>query len=408
MKNLIVIGGGAAGFFCAVNAARLNPHVKVTILEKSNKLLSKVKISGGGRCNTTHQLFEIPALVKKYPRGEQFLKKAFYQFNTQDTIEWFAERGVELHAEADGRMFPISNNSSTIIECLLKEADQYHVKIEMQTEVKKITKLETQFQIETNKLGVIQADYICIACGGLPKLDMFNWISKMGHPIQSPVPSLFTFNMPKHPITTLMGLSVNNAVIKISGTKLKEQGALLITHWGLSGPIVLKLSAWGARQLADMNYQFSIQVNWLGETTDAMLRLDWTFYREQFSANKMGSKSPFTLPTRLWHFLLNEAAISVDTRWAELKAVNQNKLIQLLTSQVFEINGKTTFKEEFVTCGGVQLSTIHPQTMESKLVPHLYFAGEVMDVDGITGGFNFQHAWSSGFNAATAIAQSAQ
>jgi predicted Rossmann fold flavoprotein len=408
MKNLIVIGGGAAGFFCAVNAARLNPHVKVTILEKSNKLLSKVKISGGGRCNTTHQLFEIPALVKKYPRGEQFLKKAFYQFNTQDTIEWFAERGVELHAEADGRMFPISNNSSTIIECLLKEADQYHVKIEMQTEVKKITKLETQFQIETNKLGVIQADYICIACGGLPKLDMFNWISKMGHPIQSPVPSLFTFNMPKHPITTLMGLSVNNAVIKISGTKLKEQGALLITHWGLSGPVVLKLSAWGARQLADMNYQFSIQVNWLGETTDAMLRLDWTFYREQFSANKMGSKSPFTLPTRLWHFLLNEAAISVDTRWAELKAVNQNKLIQLLTSQVFEINGKTTFKEEFVTCGGVQLSTIHPQTMESKLVPHLYFAGEVMDVDGITGGFNFQHAWSSGFNAATAIAQSAQ
>ena len=408
MKNLIVIGGGAAGFFCAVNAARLNSNLKVTILEKSSKLLSKVKISGGGRCNTTHQLFEIPALVKKYPRGEQFLKKAFYQFNTQDTIEWFAERGVELHAEADGRMFPISNSSSTIIECLLKEADQYHVNIEMQTEVKKITKLETQFQIETNKLGVIQADYICIACGGLPKLDMFNWISKMGHPIQSPVPSLFTFNMPKHPITTLMGLSVNNAVIKISGTKLKEQGALLITHWGLSGPVVLKLSAWGARQLADMNYQFSIQVNWLGETTDAMLRLDWSFYREQFSANKMGSKSPFTLPTRLWHFLLNEAAISVDTRWAELKAVNQNKLIQLLTSQVFEINGKTTFKEEFVTCGGVQLSTIHPQTMESKLVPHLYFAGEVMDVDGITGGFNFQHAWSSGFNAATAIAQSAQ
>lgn len=408
MKNLIVIGGGAAGFFCAVNAARLNPHVKVTILEKSNKLLSKVKISGGGRCNTTHQLFEIPALVKKYPRGEHFLKKAFYQFNTKDTIEWFAERGVELHAEADGRMFPISNNSSTIIECLLKEADQYYVNIEMQTEVKKITKLETQFQIETNKLGVIQADYICIACGGLPKLDMFNWISKMGHPIQSPVPSLFTFNMPKHPITALMGLSVSNAVIKISGTKLKEQGALLITHWGLSGPVVLKLSAWGARQLADMNYQFSIQVNWLGETTDAMLRLDWTFYREQFSANKMGSKSPFTLPTRLWHFLLNEASISVDTRWAELKAVNQNKLIQLLTSQVFEINGKTTFKEEFVTCGGVQLSTIHPQTMESKLVPHLYFAGEVMDVDGITGGFNFQHAWSSGFNAATAIAQSAQ
>jgi predicted Rossmann fold flavoprotein len=408
MKNLIVIGGGAAGFFCAVNAARLNPHLKVTILEKSNKLLSKVKVSGGGRCNTTHQLFEIPELVKKYPRGEQFLKKAFHQFNTKHTIEWFADRGVELHAEADGRMFPISNNSETIIACLLKEADQFKVKIEMQTEVKKITKLDTKFQIETNKLGPIEADYICIASGGLPKMEMFNWISQLGHAIQSPVPSLFTFNMPKHPITSLMGLSVGNAVIKISGTKLKEQGALLITHWGLSGPVVLKLSAWGARQLADMGYQFSIQVNWLGETTDALLRLDWSFYREQFSANKIGSKYPFALPARLWHFLLVEAGISADTRWGEIKAANQNKLIQLLTSHVFDINGKTTFKDEFVTSGGVQLSNIHPQTMESKLVPGLYFAGEVMDVDGITGGFNFQHAWTSGFNAATAIAQSAQ
>lgn len=407
MKNLIVIGGGAAGFFCAVNAARLNPNLKVTILEKSNKLLSKVKISGGGRCNTTHQLFEIPALVKKYPRGEQFLKKAFHQFNTQHTIEWFAERGVDLHAEADGRMFPVSNNSATIIECLLKEADQFKVRIEMQTEVKKITRKDTKFQIETNKSSIIEADYICIASGGLPKMEMFNWISQLGHAIQPPVPSLFTFNMPKHPITTLMGLSVNNAVIKISGTKLKEQGALLITHWGLSGPVVLKLSAWGARQLADMGYQFAIQVNWLGETTDAILRTDWSFYREQFSANKISTKYPFALPSRLWLFLLDEAGISADTKWGEIKAVNQNKLIQLLTSHVFNINGKTTFKEEFVTSGGVQLSTIHPQTMESKLVSGLYFAGEVMDVDGITGGFNFQHAWTSGFNAASAIAQSA-
>ncbi len=407
MKNLIVIGGGAAGFFCAVNAARLNSNLKVTILEKSSKLLSKVKISGGGRCNTTHQLFEIPALVKKYPRGEQFLKKAFHQFNTQHTIEWFAERGVDLHAEADGRMFPVSNNSATIIECLLKEADQFKVRIEMQTEVKKITRKDIKFQIETNKSSLIEADYICIASGGLPKMEMFNWISQLGHAIQPPVPSLFTFNMPKHPITTLMGLSVNNAVIKISGTKLKEQGALLITHWGLSGPVVLKLSAWGARQLADMGYQFAIQVNWLGETTDAILRTDWSFYREQFSANKISTKYPFALPSRLWLFLLDEAGISADTKWGEIKAVNQNKLIQLLTSHVFNINGKTTFKEEFVTSGGVQLSTIHPQTMESKLVSGLYFAGEVMDVDGITGGFNFQHAWTSGFNAASAIAQSA-
>ena len=408
MKNLIVIGGGAAGFFCAINAARLHPALRVTILEKSNKLLSKVKISGGGRCNTTHELFDIPSLVKKYPRGEQFLKKAFYQFNTQDTINWFAERGVELHAEADGRMFPISNNSATIIECLLKEADRYKVQIHLHTEVKKIEKLADRFQIETNQPKLIEADYICIASGGLPKIDMFNWIKQLGHSIQSPVPSLFTFNIPKHPITALMGLSVSNAVIKITGTKLKEQGALLITHWGLSGPVVLKLSAWGARQLADLNYHFSIQVNWLGEITDAILRRDWSFYREQFSANKMASKFPFALPSRLWLFLLEEAAISADTRWGELKSANQNKLIQLLTCHVYEVNGKTTFKEEFVTCGGVALSSIHPQTMESKLVPGLYFAGEVMDIDGITGGFNFQHAWTSGYNAAKAIAESAQ
>jgi predicted Rossmann fold flavoprotein len=201
-----------------------------------------------------------------------------------------------------------------------------------------------------------------------------------------------------------MGLSVPLATVKINGTKLKEQGPLLITHWGLSGPVILKLSAWGARQLASMDYQFSIQVNWLGDTTDAMLRDDWTFYREQYAANKMGSKTPFQLPSRLWHFLLAEAGIHQDTRWAELKAVHQNKLIQLLTGFVLSVSGKTTFKEEFVTCGGIRLSEIQPQTMESKLQPHLYFAGEVMDIDGITGGFNFQHAWTSGYNAAVAIA----
>lgn len=405
MKRLVVIGGGAAGFFCAVNAARIQSNLEVILLEKTSKLLSKVKISGGGRCNTTHQLFEIPALVKKYPRGEQFLKKAFHQFNTQHTIDWFADRGVPLHAEADGRMFPTTNLSSTIIECLLKEADKYQVLVQLQTEVKKITKEGNQFLIHTGKPAPILADYICIASGGFPKAEMFNWVVETGHTIQNPVPSLFTFNIPKHPITALMGLSVPNATVKINGTKLKEQGALLITHWGLSGPVVLKLSAWGARLLAQKNYQFSIQVNWLGDTNDAQLRDDWVFYREQFAANKMGNKSPFGLPNRLWHFLLSEAGIQEDTRWAELKAVNQNKLIQLLTGFSFEVSGKTTFKEEFVTCGGITIGEVNPLTMESKIVPNLYFAGEILDIDGITGGFNFQHAWTSGFIAATAIAQ---
>ena len=403
MKQLVVIGGGAAGFF-AVNAARMQPNLRVILLEKTNKLLVKVKISGGGRCNTTHQLFDIPALIKKYPRGEQFLKKAFYQFNTSHTIDWFAERGVALHAEADGRMFPITNQSDTIIQCLLKEADQYNVQVQMQTAVIEISCINSAFQVHTEKGQTMHADFICIATGGLPKAAMFNWITALGHSIQTPVPSLFTFNIPQHPITALMGLSVPNATVKVNGTKLKEQGPLLITHWGLSGPVILKLSAWGARQLADMQYQFTIQVNWLGDTTDAMLREDWPFYREQYAANKMGSKSAFQLPNRLWHFLLEQAGIHQDTRWAELKAVNQNKLIQLLTGFVLTVSGKTTFKEEFVTCGGIHLSEIQPQTMESKLQPHLYFAGEVMDIDGITGGFNFQHAWTSGYNAAVAIA----
>lgn len=403
--KLIVIGGGAAGFFCAVNAARLNASVEVIILEKSAKLLSKVRISGGGRCNTTHELFDIPALVKKYPRGEQFVKKAFHQFNTKDTIAWFEERGVKLQAEADGRMFPITNQSATIIDCLLREADLYKVKVIMNTGVQAIDKLNNQWIVRTEKKEEIVADAVCVACGGLPKLSMFSWLQNTGHHIVTPVPSLFTLNMPKHPITSLMGVSVPYVSLKVVGSKLKESGPLLITHWGLSGPAVLKLSAWGARQLAELNYHFEVAVNWLGEMNETALREEWSFYREQMATQKMGGKSPFTLPNRLWQFLLLEAGIGPDTKWAELKSVQQNKLIQLLTNSVYAISGKTTFKEEFVTAGGISLSEIHPQTMESRIAPNLYFAGEVMDVDGITGGFNFQHAWTSGFIAANAIAQ---
>ncbi len=248
-NKLIVIGGGAAGFFCAVNAARLNPALEVIILEKTNKLLSKVKVSGGGRCNTTHACFEIPELVKKYPRGSVFLKKAFHQFYTNDTINWFAERGVILHAESDGRMFPISNNSQTIIDCLLKEADKYNVIVKTKCEVQHIEVANNIFKLHTS-CSIEEATYLCVACGGFPKSDMFEWLRLTGHHIQPPVPSLFTFNIPNNSISKLMGLSVPNAVVKIVGSKLKENGPLLITHWGLSGPVVLKLSAWGARDLA--------------------------------------------------------------------------------------------------------------------------------------------------------------
>lgn len=405
MKKLVVVGGGAAGFFCAVNAARLNPALEVILLEKSAKLLSKVRISGGGRCNTTHALFDIPSLVKKYPRGEQFIKKAFHQFYTRDTINWFEERGVKLHAEADGRMFPVTNQSDTIIDCLLREADLYKVKVRTNTGVQSLTKQNEQWEIITEKNEAILADAVCVACGGLPKLSMFSWLKNTGHHIVEPVPSLFTLNLPKHPITALMGVSVPNVSIKVIGSKLKEAGPLLITHWGLSGPAVLKLSAWGARQLAERNYEFEVAVNWLGEMNETALRNEWSFYREQMAILKIGTKSPFSLPSRLWNFLLEQAGIDTNTKWAELKSAHQNKLIQLLTNSVYAVSGKTTFKEEFVTAGGISLSEINPQTMESRMMPGLYFAGEVMDVDGITGGFNFQHAWTSGFIAANSIAQ---
>jgi predicted Rossmann fold flavoprotein len=404
-KKLIVIGGGAAGFFCAVNAARMNPALEVIVVEKSNQLLSKVKVSGGGRCNTTHACFEIPELIKKYPRGQQFLKKSFHYFNTTDTLKWFAERNVELVAEADGRMFPASNDSRTIINCLLSEADNYGVKVFMQTEINRIEKKENQFVLSTFNGRELIADDLCIACGGFPKTAMFDWLVKLGHSIETPVPSLFTFNMPGNKISTLMGLSVPRATVKIMGTKLVEQGPLLITHWGMSGPVILKLSAWGARILADKSYRFNIIVNWLSDDTEQSLRESWHQLRNELAAQKMANKNPFGLPNRLWNYLLHLSEIKEETRWADLPSKEQNKLIKNLTAAEFVVDGKTTFKEEFVTCGGIKLSEIDPNTMQSKKVANLFFAGEIMDIDGVTGGFNFQNAWTSGWIAANAISK---
>ncbi|MBY0480629.1 MAG: NAD(P)/FAD-dependent oxidoreductase [Chitinophagaceae bacterium] len=402
-QKLIVIGGGAAGFFCAVNAARLHPNLRVLIVEKSNKLLSKVKLSGGGRCNTTHACFEIQELVKKYPRGQKFLKKAFHQFNTNHTIEWFEQRGVSLKTEADGRMFPSTNDSQTIINCLLKEADKYGVEIMIQTEVKGLQKKEHQFLLATTNGKQLNADFLCIACGGYPKSSMFNWLLGLGHTIELPVPSLFTFNMPGNKIVSLMGVAVPNATVKIVGTKLVEQGPLLITHWGLSGPVILKLSAWGARKLSESDYRFTILINWLENYNEQSLREIWHQLRTELAGQKMYHKNPFGIPGRLWNYFLENAAIHSDMRWADLPLKEQNKLIKELCAQEMQVEGKTTFKEEFVTCGGIKLNEIDPNTMQSKLVPRLYFAGEIMDIDGITGGFNFQNAWTSGWIAANAI-----
>ena len=404
-KTLVVAGGGAAGFFCAITAARLNPDIKVILVEKSGKLLSKVKVSGGGRCNVTHACFSIPDMVKKYPRGSNFIKKTFHQFFTTDTVQWFAERAVRLKTEEDGRMFPESNSSQSIIDCLLKEAKDYQVEIRLHHEIRVIdqTSDPDSFLIHFSNDLKLQADFICLACGGYPKSSMFDWILQTGHSIEEPVPSLFTFNMPGNSIVSLMGISVPDAQIKITGETLKERGPLLITHWGMSGPAVLKLSAWGARILMGKEYRFEIRVNWLGERTDQALRDEIQFIRESSGGKKIKQKNHWDLPQRLWEWQLEQAGIK-DIHWADLPAALQNKLIQQLTNQSFQVEGKTTFKEEFVTAGGVRLAEIDHQTMESRIRPGLYFAGEVMDVDGITGGFNFQHAWTSGFIAGKAIA----
>ncbi len=403
-KSLIVIGGGAAGFFCAINAAKNNNKLTVILIEKSNKLLSKVKISGGGRCNVTHSCFNIVELSKKYPRGENFLKKAFHWFNVTHTIEWFKTVGVELKTESDGRMFPSSNTSETIINCLLNEANKYGVKILLNTDITNILKLENLFELNfKNTSEKLFADFVCIACGGFPKLEQFKWLTQLGHSIETPIPSLFTFNIPNHSITKLMGISVDEVSAKIIGTKFQSKGPILITHWGLSGPAVLKLSAFAARELASKNYQFEININWLNLYNAQNLKDEFIIIRTQYSTQKMYNKNPFKLPNRLWNYLLDFSEISNEIRWCDLTSINQNKLIHNLISQNFKINGKTTFKEEFVTCGGINLNEIDVNTMQSKLIPNLFFAGEILNIDGITGGFNFQNAWTTGWIAAKTI-----
>ena len=400
--EVVVIGGGAAGFFAAVNCALMHEHVKVTLLEKSSKLLSKVRVSGGGRCNITHSCFNNKDLVKNYPRGEQSLKNAFGKFSVKDTIEWFESRGVKLKAEEDGRMFPITDNSETVIDCLVREAKRAGVEIRTNTEVMQVLKEENKFILYLRE-GKVVCDKLLIATGGNPKDASYNWLRELGHTIESPVPSLFTFNIPNSPVTKLMGVSVEHARVKIAGTKLDQQGPLLVTHWGLSGPAVLKLSAWGARTLHEMNYAFTALVNWIPEYNDNSLREFIQELRDTQASKIIISKSPFELPRRLWEYLVQKSEISDTMRWADLPKKNQNVLINNLVNDEYKVQGKTTFKEEFVTCGGVSLNDIDFTTMESKKCAGLYFAGEVLDIDGITGGFNFQAAWTTGWIGAVGM-----
>lgn len=382
----------------------MNPQLRVTLLEKSGKLLSKVKVSGGGRCNVTHACDDITVMSKRYPRGGNFVKKLFHLFFTTDTIEWFRQRGVQLKTEADGRMFPVTDSSQTIMDCLLNEASKFSIEILLHTEVKGIQKNGDVFTLLTHPNGEIKADQVCVASGGYPKTEMFNWLTACGHTIEPPVPSLFTFNLPGHPIRELMGVSVPEAVVKIAGTKMEQLGPLLITHWGLSGPAVLKLSAWAARELAACNYHFTVLVNWLPGMHESKLQEQIQSLRFTLASQKIYTKNPFSLPSRLWEYILQQIGVKPDIRWADLPAKDANKLVKQLCGGEYAVKGKTTFKEEFVTAGGIRLSEVDPSTMMSKIVPGLFFAGEILDVDGVTGGFNFQHAWSSGYVAAASIA----
>jgi predicted Rossmann fold flavoprotein len=397
IKKVAVIGGGAAGFFAALSAAEHHPTAQITLYEKSSKVLSKVKISGGGRCNVTHNCTDIPILIQAYPRGGKQLKSIFHTFQPKDTIAWFNARGVTLKTETDGRMFPITDDSQTIINCLEAACDKLGIQRQLNAGVEKISPQEGQWTLEF-KNGVTQCDAVIITTGGSPKAKGFDWLANLKHSITPPVPSLFTFNMPQEDITQLMGVVAKKAKVHITGSKIKTEGPLLITHWGMSGPAILKASSMGARVLADLNYHFNIRVQWLEESPQELLNILEETAKDT-PQKQIGKHNPFDLPNRLWTYLFNKIKLPQDRRWNELGQKNFHRLIDLLTNDNYTVEGKTTFKEEFVTCGGINLKDINMKTMESKKAKGLYFAGEVLDIDAITGGYNFQAAWSGGYVA---------
>ena len=398
--RIAVIGAGAAGYFAAIQAKINHSNAQVTIFEKSNKTLAKVKISGGGRCNVTNSCRSISELSKNYPRGTKQLKKALRIFSTTDTIAWFEKHGVKLYAQEDQRMFPITDDSQTIVDCLEQTADALNIKLVKQQGIKTIITSKTDLELISIKDDTIGLyDKVIVACGGSPKKSGLQWIEDLGHKIIDPVPSLFTFNIPKEPIRELMGLSIQNVKCRIVGTKLETEGPLLITHWGLSGPAILKLSAFGARHLHGLNYQFTLLVSWLGDYNFSNVSEFLQEFSKQNPQKKIENHKPEEIPSRLWSHFLDKAQIPRDKKWVDLGKKDINRFTSILCNDEYQVHGKTTFKEEFVTCGGVSLESIDFTKMQSKVDPRIYFAGEVIDVDGVTGGFNFQAAWTTGFIA---------
>ncbi len=403
--DFLVIGGGAAGFFAAIRAAEANPGTKVIILEKGREVLQKVKVSGGGRCNVTHACFDAKELVKHYPRGGKALHGPFSRFQPGDTIGWFEQRGVRLKIEEDGRMFPVTDNSMTIVNCLLQAASKAGVEVRTGENATHFAKQENEnggWIVATQSGHQYQASSLMIATGSSPRI--WELLKELGHAIVPPVPSLFTFNIKDKRIEGLMGLSVPSAMVKVVGEKLAATGPLLITHWGMSGPGILRLSAWGARILAEKSYRFDIEVSWLNYATEEMVE-ELNEAKLEHAKKLVAAQCPFpSLPRRLWESLVAAAGIAPDLRWADLGKEKLRKLATELGAGRYLVTGKSTFKEEFVTSGGVELDEVNFKTFESKLHPGLYFAGEVLDIDAITGGFNFQAAWTGGWLVGTAVA----
>ena len=402
MKKVIIVGGGAAGFFTAINAKEKNPDLDITILEKGKEVLQKVKISGGGRCNVTHACFIPKDLCEFYPRGRKELLGPFHQFMTGDTFEWFENRGVSLKIEADNRVFPEANTSQVIIDCFQNAVDNLGIKVLKNHGVNSAYQQENKWIINTKEKS-FEADKLVIAAGSSKKV--WELCNTLNHTIIEPVPSLFTFNINDKRLTDLLGISVPNATVKIVNTKLEASGPLLITHWGMSGPAVLKLSAFGARILADKNYQYNVEVNWLSRPTNKVLNVLLNLKKKE-PRKTVILKSPFTeISKRLWERLVVASEIKANQNWADLKNSQLETLANQLTKGIYNANGRTTFKEEFVTAGGIDLKEINFKRFESKLHKNLFFVGEVLNIDAVTGGFNFQNAWTGGFICAKALTE---
>ena len=403
--RIAIIGGGAAGFFMAINLKILAPQSDLTISEKSSSVLAKVAISGCGICNLTNSFNDIKDLSKAYPRGHKLIKRAFKTFNYLDTYNWFESNGVKLITQNDQCVFPVSQDSKSVIDCFIQLSNELNINIKTLHNLININKENSIFRLDFSNNQTEICDIIAITTGGQPKVESFNLLKELGHKIEYPLPSLFTFNIPSNPIRELMGNVTENALVSLQGTKLKATGALLITHWGMSGPAILKLSSYGAKLIHEKNYLFNINVNWVNESNFYNLEEEIKRIIKENPNKLLGSIRPYNITSRLWHFLLNKINISSDKKWIEVGSKGINKIVNILSNDEYQVHGKGQFRDEFVTCGGVSLESINNNTMESKHIKNLYFAGEILDIDAITGGFNLQAAWTTGYIAAKSISQ---